>query len=709
MYIPHKRWFTALVTLALLLGSLVVPISSTGSVAEAAATDVGYRDFSFGTGVSSPTAEKPQSKLWFNDGLWWGSLYNTSAGEYRIYRMDWGTQTWSDTGTRVDTRETARMDTLWDGKYLYVGSAGTRSTTTPGHDARILRYSYNSATKTYSLDSGFPVTIVTGGMQALVIDKDSTGKLWATYVRGTNVYVTHTTTDDRTWLTPYVIPVSGASNVLDVTDGDMSAIIAFDTATAEPKIGVMWSNQNEDAMYFAMHTDGRPDSEWVVEPAVQAPKYADDHLNLKSLQTDASGRVFAATKTSLTAAESPLILLLVKGTNGGWSRHTVARVKENHTRPIVLIDQQNRNLYVFMSSPCCSGGVVYYKQTPLDKISFEAGMGTPFIQSSTDLKINNVTSTKQTLNSATGLVVMASDNGSDYYLHNSITFGSGSDTTPPDTTITTGPSGTVSSTSATFEFSSSEADSTFACSLDAAAFSACTSPKEYTALAEGPHTFQVRATDPSGNTDATPTERSWTVDTASASLFSDGFESGDFSAWSLVKYGGDGSATVQSSVVKSGGYAARLSETVNSGSYAYARKSFASAQADLTVAGDFQITQEGASGGNVPLFRLYDSSGARLVSLYRQNKDSDRLYVYHSGTRFSTTGKFPLSTWGRIQLRVVTAGTGTSTVEVHLNGMRIYQTGSASLGNAGILTVQIGNDTAKQAFTLFADDIRVVK
>src|SRR5205809_305991 len=32
----------------------------------------GYRDFSYGTsGVAEPTGEKPESKLWWNDGLWW--------------------------------------------------------------------------------------------------------------------------------------------------------------------------------------------------------------------------------------------------------------------------------------------------------------------------------------------------------------------------------------------------------------------------------------------------------------------------------------------------------------------------------------------------------------------------------------------------------------------------------------------------------------
>ena len=84
------------------------------------------------------------------------------------------------------------------------------------------------------------------------------------------------------------------------------------------------------------------------------------------------------------------------------------------------------------------------------------------------------------------------------------------DTAPPDTSIDSGPSGTTSATSATFTFSSTEAGSTFACELDGASVP-CTSPKTYTGLSDGEHTFTVAATDPAGNEDTTPDNRTWTV------------------------------------------------------------------------------------------------------------------------------------------------------------------------------------------------------
>jgi hypothetical protein len=90
-----------------------------------------------------------------------------------------------------------------------------------------------------------------------------------------------------------------------------------------------------------------------------------------------------------------------------------------------------------------------------------------------------------------------------------------SDCTPPDTTIDSGPSGTTADTTPTFGFSATEGGSTFECALDGGAFGACSgagATHTTAVLAEGPHTFSVRATDPAGNTDASPAEQTFTVD-----------------------------------------------------------------------------------------------------------------------------------------------------------------------------------------------------
>ncbi|MFL5351103.1 adventurous gliding motility protein AgmC [Archangium sp.] len=85
------------------------------------------------------------------------------------------------------------------------------------------------------------------------------------------------------------------------------------------------------------------------------------------------------------------------------------------------------------------------------------------------------------------------------------------DTQAPETTITSGPSGTTPEHGATFEFGSDEPGVTYECSLDGAAYTPCTSPVSFTNLADGEHTFQVRARDAAGNVDATPDTRTWTV------------------------------------------------------------------------------------------------------------------------------------------------------------------------------------------------------
>jgi hypothetical protein len=82
----------------------------------------------------------------------------------------------------------------------------------------------------------------------------------------------------------------------------------------------------------------------------------------------------------------------------------------------------------------------------------------------------------------------------------------------PDTRLLSGPPATTTTTTATFGFDSPQPSATgFQCSIDHASFVPCTSPRSYSALAVGPHSFEVAAVDAYGTVDPTPAAAQWTV------------------------------------------------------------------------------------------------------------------------------------------------------------------------------------------------------
>jgi hypothetical protein len=438
----------------------LVPLLLIGSLAASEKIDVGYRDFSYpaGTGSNSkPTGDKPESKLWFNDGRWWGILWSTPGSAYHIHYLDTVTQDWLDTGAVVDARSKSRSDVGWDGTYLYVASHIFASTGAPVTNAsdrgRLYRFTYNAGTKTYSLDDGFPVDVNLGKSETLVLAKDSTGQLWVTYIENNQVMVNHSVGgDDRTWATPFLLP---GANAASVDKDDIASIVAYDG-----HIGIMWSRQTWNnlsqpthlpnprsgreagdsdylasiTMNFAVHDDGASPSAWTSDKIFTAS--GDDHISLKAYD----GYVYAAFKENIDANVIGLLAcrssLSACRQKSDWKHYPVYKTKDNEgnsprakaladsqripSRPILLIDTEHRDLYVFVSLGRFDQSAIYYKTTKIDDINFPGGDGVPFIKSTTDLLINDPTSTKQNVNSTTGLVVLASDEGSLCYVHNDL-------------------------------------------------------------------------------------------------------------------------------------------------------------------------------------------------------------------------------------------------------------------------------------------------
>jgi Big-like domain-containing protein len=408
--------------------SLSVP-----DVSRAAAGDIGVEGPSYAGASADPTGEKPESKTWFNDGSWWGSLWDTASSRYEIFRLNTSNQTWTSTNVPLDTRSNSRADTLWDGTHLYVASHVFSATPATGYPSNLYRFSYNATSDTYTLDATWPQQINNVRSETLVIDKDSTGQLWATWVQNAaadglrRVHVNRTADNsDSGWGTPFVVP--GNTNHTRVSSDDISSLIAFGPG----KIGVFWSNQrvSPKTFNFIVHDDNAADLTWGASVAIGGgTNFGDDHINLKSLSTDGSGRIFALVKTSNTQASQPLIVLLTRSSAGAWSQSTVWTKGNNMTRPVVLLDTSNSRVHAFASTE--SGGAVYHKTATFSNLSFPTGLGTIVMQDASQNDINNVTSGKGNLTSTTGLLVLASNQTTQRYWHHYESLGGGGGNVTP--------------------------------------------------------------------------------------------------------------------------------------------------------------------------------------------------------------------------------------------------------------------------------------
>ncbi|MFC1715060.1 hypothetical protein ACFL6S_15445 [Candidatus Poribacteria bacterium] len=345
------------------------------------------------------TADKPQSKAWYHDGAWWCVLFDGKKGSY-FYRLvgdTWEKGTFSD--ALVYPEVYTRADVLSKGDTLFVLEWEESS-------PRFYKYDYSSEGKSYNLLPGFPVELdVPEGHETMVIAQDSNGKLWIPFERKKKVRVIYSISKDhRIWNTEGVV----IGDELD--KDDIASVIAFDK-----QIGVFWSNQKKEALYFRIHRDGDPEDKWQKrEKVIKGQLVADDHINL-ALSDD--GRVFAVTKTSADDAKEPItgptkaqFILNVRSRKGKWESYDVAEVSPIFkSRPIVVLDEEKDDVYVFY----LDDKAIVSKRSPMADIDFN---GPPVrVLAKPGVSINNVTSTKQNISSKTGLLILATGDDSKVY------------------------------------------------------------------------------------------------------------------------------------------------------------------------------------------------------------------------------------------------------------------------------------------------------
>ncbi len=337
-----------------------------------------------------------------------------------IFRLEWETQRWVDTGVLVDERSNTIQDVAWSGEHVYVVTAGPRES---ARDAiRVRRYSFDAAADRFELDPNFPVTIGPTGTPAAFITVDSTGTAWVSYTNAGQVWLVHTVGDGVRWSAPFALVLPGA-----IVDGEGIAPIS---AFGPGLVGVLWSNQLADSVNFSTHVDGEPPDAWS-EPEVVLDGIgsSDAHMSLTTYPLDGGTGVVAALETSLDQGDDvngldPLIVLAVRSADGAWATHLVSQVRDRQGRAVVMVDADARVFYVAASSPARGGNIVY-KRTAIGEVRFETGDGTILMASAQDPRLDGATTTRSPLSAESGLVTLASDVETQRYVHALIDLGAG--------------------------------------------------------------------------------------------------------------------------------------------------------------------------------------------------------------------------------------------------------------------------------------------
>ena len=335
------------------------------------------------TGAGFGTDHKPQSKLWFNDGSWWG-IFADGTGQ-RIWKLDGGALVRQmDADGLVDNRTSSRCDVLWDGSNLFVV---VHHTTLP----RFVKYSYDAPTQTYRRLPGFPVDLALPGLECMVFDKDSTGRLWIAFeIEHTIRVIWTTSTDHLSW------DLAGTVIETGVGSDDIATAVAF----GGDKIGVLWSDQSTDAPWqfgFRYRRDSDPPQVWQPLEIVDTGSSVDDHINVKA---DSDGRLWFAGKTL-----SNRIHIYTRGPAGGWSRVFSDINRGTCTRPCILLDDAQDLVHVFYTDWETSPNPIRHVSAPRSTGIFS--MPEDYLTPTGTSSLNDPTGTKQHALAGAGLFVVA--------------------------------------------------------------------------------------------------------------------------------------------------------------------------------------------------------------------------------------------------------------------------------------------------------------
>ncbi|HLJ33130.1 MAG TPA: N,N-dimethylformamidase beta subunit family domain-containing protein [Ktedonobacteraceae bacterium] len=241
------------------------------------------------------------------------------------------------------------------------------------------------------------------------------------------------------------------------------------------------------------------------------------------------------------------------------------------------------------------------------------------------------------------------------------------------------------------------------CPGSLAANASCTITTTFTPTATGSRSANVTFTDNAADSPENEALSGTGTSPGSGTYFNDGFEGGNFSKWTLQNSDSTGTASVETSVVNSGAYAASLTNT--SGQYVYLYTALPGGAQSQTFTRFYFRFSSLASGTMLALAR--NANGGNVWEMdYDGNRHGLDVYFWNSSGNtfsvFSAQNVFSANTWYSIEVQdsEITSGHG----EVWLNGTSIGVVNtdlSTTLPYARLMLF----DSA--AGTMYIDDVKV--
>ena len=286
--------------------------------------------------IPDPTRDKPQSKVWYAQGAWWAWL------------------PYGEQGSRVWKRE---ADGIWQSQaHLEEALAGlparadvwaqgprTVAALLSGKNLAIASLCWDAIRERYELEKRSLSWQESTAVETVTLAREPGGDFWISYPLDSHdgrSIVARKVAADLSSIAVKIILAQG------LYKDEICAITSFDSG-----IGVMWSDQNGEAVFFRRHIPTDPDSAWLpAETVSSGNKTADDHINFCIPPPGVGPKLIAVTKTSLDSLGQPLLSLRVNSRGRTWMSVPFAMLtKRDHpTRPIVLW-YKNRPVVIYSS------------------------------------------------------------------------------------------------------------------------------------------------------------------------------------------------------------------------------------------------------------------------------------------------------------------------------------------------------------------------